>query len=98
MRQGVAKITRKTYPPPNLRSKLFLRKWSKIWYHCCINSGHGLSVRPILGFVGVVMALELELKTYEANLDKWTDHAGKFVLIRGEEIVDFFAAYEDAIK
>lgn len=55
-------------------------------------------MRPILGLVGAVMALEQELKTYEANVDKWTDHAGKFVLIRGEEVVDFFAAYEDAIK
>jgi hypothetical protein len=44
------------------------------------------------------MALEKEMATYEANADKWTDHAGKFVLIRGEEVVDFFAAYEDALK
>jgi hypothetical protein len=55
-------------------------------------------IRPILGHVGAVMALEQELKTYESNVDKWTDNAGKFVLIHGEEIVDFFAAYEDAIK
>ncbi len=44
------------------------------------------------------MALEQELETYEANVDKWTEQSGKFVLIHGEEIVDFFAAYEDAIK
>jgi hypothetical protein len=44
------------------------------------------------------MALEMELKTYEANVDKWADHTGKFILIHGEEVVDFFAAYEDAIK
>jgi len=44
------------------------------------------------------MALEKELATYEANVGQWGDHTGKFVLIRGEEVVDFFAAYEDAIK
>lgn len=44
------------------------------------------------------MALEKELQTYEANVGNWTEQAGKFVLIRGEEVVDFFAAYEDAIK
>lgn len=44
------------------------------------------------------MSLERELKTYEANLDHWADHAGKFVLIQGDEVVDFFATYEDALK
>jgi hypothetical protein len=44
------------------------------------------------------MALEHELKTYESNVALWTDHAGKFVLIHEDEIVDFFAAYEDALK
>jgi hypothetical protein len=44
------------------------------------------------------MALETELKTYEANVDKWAEQNGKFVLIHGEDVVDFFAAYEDAIK
>ena len=48
--------------------------------------------------VGVVMALEQELRTYEANVDKWTEQTGKFVLIRGEEVVEFFTAYEDAIQ
>ena len=44
------------------------------------------------------MALEQELQTYEANVAKWTENNGKFVLIHGDEVVDFFAAYEDAIK
>ncbi len=44
------------------------------------------------------MALEKELKTYEANAEKWTENNGKFVLIHGDDVVDFFAAYEDAIK
>lgn len=44
------------------------------------------------------MALEKELKTYEENVGTWADQTGKYVLIHGEEVVDFFAAYEDAIK
>ena len=44
------------------------------------------------------MTLEKELATYRAKLPDWKDHEGKFVLIRGDEVVDFFAAYEDAIK
>jgi hypothetical protein len=44
------------------------------------------------------MALEIEMKTYEANLEKWAENTGKFVLIHSEEVVDFFAAYEDALK
>jgi hypothetical protein len=44
------------------------------------------------------MALEKEMATYEANVDKWTDHTGKFVLIHGDKVVDFFTAYEDALK
>ncbi len=38
------------------------------------------------------------MATYEANVASWTDHANKFVLIKGDEVVDFFAAYEDALK
>jgi hypothetical protein len=44
------------------------------------------------------MALETELKTYETNIGTWTEHNGKFVLIHGDQVVDFFVAYEDAIK
>lgn len=44
------------------------------------------------------MALEKELATYKANLPELKDHEGKFVLIHGDDIVDFFAAYEDALK
>jgi hypothetical protein len=44
------------------------------------------------------MALEIEMKTYEDNVEKWAENTGRFVLIHGEEVVDFFAAYEDALK
>lgn len=44
------------------------------------------------------MALEKELATYRAKLAELKEHEGKFVLIHGDRVVDFFAAYEDAIK
>jgi hypothetical protein len=44
------------------------------------------------------MALEKEIETYQAKLSELKAHEGKFVLIHGEEIVDFFSTYEDAIK
>lgn len=44
------------------------------------------------------MALEKELATYKAKLSELKEHEGKFVLIHGDDVVDFFAAYEDAIK
>lgn len=44
------------------------------------------------------MALERELATYKAQLPAMKDHEGKFVLIHGEEIADYFSTYEDAIK
>jgi hypothetical protein len=47
---------------------------------------------------GPVMALEKELATYKSKLSELKEHEGKFVLIHGEDVVDFFAAYEDAIK
>lgn len=44
------------------------------------------------------MALEKEMDTYTKKLGELTSHEGKFVLIKGDEIVDYFASYEDAIK
>jgi hypothetical protein len=44
------------------------------------------------------VALETELATYEAKLPELKRHEGKFVLIHGDEVVDFFSTYEDAIK
>ncbi len=44
------------------------------------------------------MALEQELATYKAQLPALRQHEGKFVLIKGEKIIDTFSSYEDAIK
>jgi hypothetical protein len=44
------------------------------------------------------MALEKELATYRDKLSELKEHEGKFVLIHDDTVVDFFAAYEDAIK
>ena len=44
------------------------------------------------------MALERELKTYNDHLPEWKEHEGKFALIHGDDVIDFFTTYEDAIK
>jgi hypothetical protein len=44
------------------------------------------------------MALEKELETYKAKLPELTAQEGKFVLIHGEDVIDTFTSYEDAIK
>lgn len=44
------------------------------------------------------MALEKELETYKAKLPELVSNEGKFVLIHGDDVVDVFGTYEDAIK
>ncbi len=44
------------------------------------------------------MALEKELAIYQERLPELKADEGKFVLIHGEEVVDIFTSYEDAIK
>jgi hypothetical protein len=44
------------------------------------------------------MALEKETETYNKRLSELKAHEGKYVLIQGETVEDFFASYEDAIK
>jgi hypothetical protein len=44
------------------------------------------------------MALETELATYHAKLPDLKQHEGKFVLVHGNQVVDFFSTYDDAIK
>jgi len=44
------------------------------------------------------MALEKELATYNEKLPELIPHEGKFVLIQGDNIIDVFGTYEDAIK
>ena len=42
--------------------------------------------------------LKAEINTYNANLETLLSQVGKYVLIKGNEIVDYFEAYEDALK
>jgi hypothetical protein len=44
------------------------------------------------------MALEKELATYKNSLPKLKDKEGQFVLIHGDDIINTFTSYEDAIK
>ena len=43
-------------------------------------------------------SLETEIATYDKNLEALLSHAGKFVLIKGSDIVDYFDTYGDALK
>jgi predicted secreted acid phosphatase len=47
---------------------------------------------------GASMALEKELATYKAKLHEMKEHEGKYVLIHGSDVIDYFGTYEDAIK
>ena len=47
---------------------------------------------------GAKMALEKELETYKAKLPELKAHEGKYVLIHGEEVIDTFSSYDDALK
>jgi hypothetical protein len=45
------------------------------------------------------MALEKELAVFQQKLPEFTaDRSGQWVLIHADDVVDFFASYEDAIK
>ncbi len=44
------------------------------------------------------MALETENKTYEDKLPELLAHEGKFVLIHGTDVIDFFDSYADALQ
>ncbi len=43
------------------------------------------------------MALEKELETYKRKLGELTSEEGKFVLIRGDNLVGIYGTYEDAL-
>jgi hypothetical protein len=47
---------------------------------------------------GAKMALEKELETYRNKLPELMAHEGKYVLIHGDDVVDTFSSYEDALK
>jgi hypothetical protein len=44
------------------------------------------------------MALETELATYERERPQLLDRAGKYVLIKGENVVSTWETYRDAIQ
>jgi hypothetical protein len=44
------------------------------------------------------MALEKELETFKNKLPELKDSEGKFALVHGDEFVDVYTSYEDAIK
>lgn len=44
------------------------------------------------------MALERELEIYKQKLPELAPEEGKFVLIHGDDFVDVYGTYEDAIK
>jgi hypothetical protein len=45
------------------------------------------------------MALEKELETYRNNLPELKgENEGRFVLIRGDQVIDVFSSYDDALK
>jgi hypothetical protein len=44
------------------------------------------------------MALERELATYKNKLAELAQHEGKYVVIHGDDVVDVYTSYEDAMK
>lgn len=48
----------------------------------------------------VSLALAQEKRVYDAHRDEWiaSGLAGKFVVIKGDEVFDMFNTYEDALK
>lgn len=44
------------------------------------------------------MALERELETYRLKLPELAADEGKFVLVHGDQVVDVYGTYEDALK
>ncbi len=45
------------------------------------------------------MTLDKELAFYDAHVEEWKQqHAGQFVVIRGEEVLGFFATENDALS
>jgi len=44
------------------------------------------------------MGLERELNAYNRELPRLLEQEGKFVLVRGDEVVGVFDTYEDALK
>jgi hypothetical protein len=49
---------------------------------------------------GADMILQRELAVYKAHKEAFIEHghAGKFVVIKGDEVFDIFRTYEDALR
>ena len=44
------------------------------------------------------MVLERELETYRKNLEDLRQYEGRFVLVHGEDVVDTYASFEEALE
>lgn len=44
------------------------------------------------------MALERELETYKRKLPQLVEHEGKFALVHGDDFIDIYSSYDDALK
>ncbi|MCY3820313.1 MAG: YfcE family phosphodiesterase [Gammaproteobacteria bacterium] len=53
--------------------------------------------RDLTGALGPEHDLALHGHTYKKGLSEWTEHVGQHVLVKGDEVVGFFASYEAAI-
>ena len=54
---------------------------------------------PKLSGEEIKLALQVELNYFEAHKEEWLDkHKGKFLLIKGEELIDVFSSLDDAYK
>jgi hypothetical protein len=72
-----------------------------------VGAPRGTPLLPYTYFGGIIpridsgevfMALERELATYNDKLPQLKENEGKFVLIHGDQLVDVYTSYEDAIK
>lgn len=48
----------------------------------------------------MTLALQQELDFFKANKSKWLEQglSGKFVVIKGNEMFDYFSSHEDALR
>ena len=46
---------------------------------------------------GRAQEIATEIATYDKNVGSWRDREGKFVLIRGTDVVGFYDTYEQAL-
>jgi hypothetical protein len=62
------------------------------------------TLRNVLSFVveglpeAALLALEKELETYRQKLSELQQHKGRFVLVRGDDIVDTFTSFALALE